>query len=1096
MPVPCRRIIVQRTTLLCGVFAWCVAGLVGHEAALAQPRGKAALEQFANPIPPDCHIPPKDLEPPDLPPDMNKVVRIVTINGYFQPELSTGSPEDMRNAKVSVEPKRGGYAWGKKCRGRVKFLFLSETGKPAPKTPSIPGGSTSSPPSSTGGSSTTQGSSGAPGHTVPGASGSTPPSTTSGQRDRPPATSPAPTTTTPPSSQAPVQTGGSDPCGPPPATPPRTVLVPEVKFLVERCTSVTSTCSATAKSGSGSSDCVTQCLQWSDPAIQGAPREKETIGLILPGGDRIEWGRGVAEGAQFSWFKYPDQGEEISGPVLELGQFSNGVAVREVEYGRYSTEVPVSLLPVWSSSTTAATKPKVTSTIKPIPIIKLNGSEQFKHLWYTDDNGQFTLSFANNAKAAGPSGAASMSATGGCPSGGNMVVELTLKKVQPSLLEEAQPFFEGVETQTFTLAPQETKELTGTLKKLLESIKTYKSDILFGARIAIKVWEEHKPETLLEDLAFGVYRFLDVADDEHKDGVVEMARTLADGPDKVVRLRELAMQVHPDAAVKFDSDNPQEFRVREEQGATSFRFDPKHSDRRERVSGTLVLSAKQDNRRIGSLRFKGTGELQNRIVFDVAKFIRALEKVVIIAKDPRNAQANPPSYMVHPALVPSEEWKEFDSPSKQAALAADIKARMQFLWEEAGLMPGIRWETRVDPENTVDFDFQLRENNDPKGGFPRAVTPGGADNLDAIREIVRDKDQWNKAELAFRLSKAINPGYKQTIEVWPDSLLEGIPPSPNNRVILTREQIVNAFAKTMVHEIGHSWSLDHPVKADLIPARTTLQQLVLKQELSRTATFQLSFHGQTTKPLPYFETDPATGANRQVSGSTIWPALLNLSSIGFENYTPIDPEWHLKKTPEFKATNRYGVFVYRCTYVLKNAQALRDEATNTGSEEAQSANLERVNLLIDRCNATPVNDRYFKFFIEFANHLRGADVDPITIIPSDAGAIALVEKGEKTFKVQTKNNKAGAKVRAIIDGYSEADVFSDLMADINDAAGDLKFREGLSLEPLKMALALNYTKEEVEKMVVKLYSAMDQAYARWETVSGFEGAAVKLAVKQ
>jgi hypothetical protein len=327
--------------------------------------------------------------------------------------------------------------------------------------------------------------------------------------------------------------------------------------------------------------------------------------------------------------------------------------------------------------------------------------------------------------------------------------------------------------------------------------------------------------------------------------------------------------------------------------------------------------------------------------------------------------------------------------------------------------------------------------------------------------------------LAFRLSRAINPEYRETIIVWPDSLLEEIPPSPKNQVILTRDQIVNTFAKTMIHEIGHSWSLDHPGKIYLTPVKDTLQKLVLKQELSRTATFQLSFHGQTTEPLPYFETNPEIPATRQGSGTTIWPALLNLSSTGYKNYDK----------------GGMGVYLYRCTYVIKEAQHLRDEAAKTELEEVKRRRLERVNLLIDQCTATPVNDRYFTFFFEFTEHLSGADVDRVTIIPPTAGAITIVEQGKKTFKVQTKRNQAGAVVSAKIDGdgfrYSEADLFSDLMADINDAAGNLLFREGLSLEPLKMALALNYTKADVEK-VVKLYSAMDKAYTEWGTPRGFE----------
>lgn len=1085
------QVIAQRTTLLCAVFAWCGAGLTGHEAALAQPSEKSILEQFANPIPPDCHIPPRDLEPPDLPPGTNKVVRIVTLNGYVQPELSTGSFEDMRNAKIAVEPKPGGYGWGEKCRGRVKFFFLSEVEQPSPKIPPSAGGSTSQPPPSAGGSSTTQGSSGASGQTSSGSSGSPPSSTVPVHTDPSPTNPPPPTPTTPPSSRTPVQTGGSDPCEPPPATPPRTVLVPEVKFLVERCTAVTSTCSATPKRRGGASDCVNQCLQWSAPAIQGAPGEKETIGLILPGGDRIEWGRGVAEGAQFTRFQHPYQGDDTPMPVLELAQFSNGVNIREVEAGKFSTEVPVSLLPVWSSSTTAVTKPKVTSTSTPVPIIKLNGSEQFKHLWYTDDNGQFTLSFANNAKAPRPSGAASSQATGGCPSGGNMVVEITLKTDQSFT---GQPFFAGVETQTFTLAPQKTKELTGTLKKFLDSIMTEESvihsDILFGAQITIKVWEEDKPGALLKDVAFGVYRFLDVADDEHTGGVVEMARTLADGPDHVVRLRELAMQVHPDAAVTFDSDNPEEINVREQNGATSFRFDPKKRDRREQVSGTVVLSANKDKRRVGSLHAKGSAEPQNRVVFDVTKFSDTLRQVMERAKDPRNAQQNPPSLLVHPALVPSAEWTLFETEPDRVRLAEDIKKRMEWLWNEAGLMPGIRWFPAVDPENTVDLAFELRENNHPNGGFARGVTPGAADNLAPIREIVRGKDQWNKAELAFRLSRAINLRYRHTIKVWPDSLLEEVPPSPLNpselnKVILTKDRIVNAFAKTMVHEIGHSWSLDHPAHIEPIADKDELQKLVLKDvsDPSSVETFQLSFHGQTTELLSFYQEDPKAPKQMIKMGSQpISDALLKLSSIGFANYE----------------TQGQGAFVYGCRFLLANAEdRLKDFAPSREDpsltpeqlerkREAHNRQREADRRVINLCKLEPAAVRDRTFYVEFTNHLTGANLNQLEIIPSAAGTITTVHDGEKSMKLKTKQDPKGSSVHvpAKIDGYKQADLYTDLMLNLTDVEGKLRFQEGISLEPLKMALALNYTKAEVQQ-VVDLYLAMDKAYTRWGK-AGFE----------
>lgn len=1056
-----KQAIVMIVLLIC-------SGFSVHEQAFAQSGVPSGSLPSSNPIPPDCTIPPKDLAAPDLPPGMNRVVRIVTLNGYFQPELSTGSLEDMRDAKVSVEPKSGGYTWGKKCKGRVKFLFLPDTDQPRSKTPSPEGGPTSSPPPSAGGSSTIQGPPGTPGSSQPSSSPPNPPSsTTPSQTDRPPTTPPAP----PPSTRPPVQTGGGDPCTPPPPISPRTVLVPDVKFLVERCTSFTSACEAAPKKGGGTSDCVSQCFRWAAPTVQGAPQEGETIGMILPGGDQIKWGRDIAAGAQFSRFTYLDRGEEISGPVLELGKFSNGVAIREVEYGRYSTEVPVSLLPVWALSTTAATVPKATSSSKstsankPIPVVTLNGNAQFRHQWHVDDGGTFTLFFKNDAQPSAASNTSPSSASGGCPAGGNMVVQLTLKQLQP--------FFDGLDTQTFTLAPQNTKTLTGRLTPLLDAIKTYESDILFGAWIEIRVWEENKPETLLEDRAFGVYRFLDVADDDHKDGTVAMARTLADGKGNVVRRRELSMQVHPDAELTFQSNNP-EFEIRVEQGMTAITFDPLKSETRTTRSGQLTLTAKKDNQKITWLAVKGTGEPQNRIVFDVAKFIAAMAEIQSFASNPQNAQDNPPSYFVHPAFIPEKEWREFYGQSKQASLAAAIKQRMETLWKDAGLMPGIKWVTTVDPANTVDFAFETRENNHPRSAFARAKTPpnnriggGGTDNLATIREIVKNRSQYNKAELAFRLSEAINPDYKQTITVWPDSLLEGIPPSPNNTLIFTRDQIVNAFAKTMVHEIGHSWSLDHPVKDATGGYISELQKLVLEDTpLGANKRFQLRFHGQTTGPLSFYEVDPDDASKqRKTGGAPIRDALVALSSIGKNNY----------EGSEAERSNQYGVFVYSCRWLL-----------NPSTSPADLTGFESLIAECTREQDPAVRDR--TFFFEFDNHLKGANVDQIEIVPLTAGAITTIVPGSSRAEVMTKNGN-----KALIDGYMEdthlgnrfTALSLDIMAQSTDAAGALHFRSGLSLEAAKMALALDYTKQDVEK-VVKYYSGLDTAYTRWGTERGFE----------
>ena len=268
--------------------------------------------------------------------------------------------------------------------------------------------------------------------------------------------------------------------------------------------------------------------------------------------------------------------------------------------------------------------------------------------------------------------------------------------------------------------------------------------------------------------------------------------------------------------------------------------------------------------------------------------------------------------------------------------------------------------------------------------------------------------------------------------------------------------------------------------------------------LSSSKTFRLSFHGQTTEPLSFYQEDPSQTETEikppiKTGSLLIEAALLKLSSIGFANYR----------------TQGQGVFVYGCRFLRANETRLlqpvatRSDNASISSEErdAREGTLKSYQRVIPLCplnSEAAVRDR--TFYVEFANHLGGADVNQMDIqmggiIPSTAGTITTVENGDETFEVQTQKNQSGEVVAtALIDGYSSAAAFTDLMADINDAAGKLHFRPGISMEPLKMALALNYTKADVEN-VVKLYSAMDQAYARWGTARGFEGAAVELAVK-
>ncbi len=1027
----------------CWLILLVCSGVGFTDSTYAQPNVATNAVPLASVPPEDCNVPPQDLVAPDLPPGTDRVVRIVSVNGYYRPELSTGSMADLRLAKLSVEPRRGGYRWGPKCRGTVKFFFLAAGDQPSNDEVPVSGTPKVAPSAPV---------------TSPSSMSTEPAPNWQDSADLPPALSPQSPSVSDQDTSADTRTmaGGrkDDPC-PPPGGAVNSVMLERVRFLVQRCSSVTSSCAATASPAGASGDCVTKCRQWSPPSIQGAPLEGETIGLILQDGERISWNAEVAKTARFKRIEYPDTGEEIHGPILERAQFSNGVTIREVEYGRFSAEVPVSLLGSRSTVSQNATDGSTTNSrparsAPPVSRITLNGKATFEHLWYTGDGGKFVLRFTNQGSGQSP---ADSSESGICPPSGTLVVHVVVKTLDP--------FFTGVVSQTFTLVSGASRNLTGTVDSLLQAMTSYQSDILLGARIEIRTWDELQPAAFIDDFWFGVYRFLDVADDKHADGTVEMARTLSDGKNGVVRQRKMALRVHPEAAVQFDSDDPSEFQVRVQQELGTFRFDPPIGDVRQQYSGRVILSSKSPLRRIGTLAMKGTGEPQNRILFNEGGFEKTLAGVLLLAKEPGNSSAKPPhGTFGHPALIPKPEWLQIESRSQRDALGLAIRRQMQLLWSEAGLLQGIRWTSSADLNNTIEFRYSTFDN---RKGFPRAKSI--VENQAAIfQDIIRKRHLWSKPELAFRLSQAINPGLRATIDLWPDSILEGVPPLPDNRVSQTSDQMARAFAKTMVHEIGHTWSLDHPVKTLEVGNNAELQKLVLADEpINSNRAIRLAFHGETTRLLPLIDPDDTPAKRVFIRPGTIRDALIGLPSIGVENFL----------------INDRGVTLYSCGYLVD--RSAWNEADLRAEEIAYRENL------VTLCQQTDLSEQNRTIFMRFSGHLSSANVDPIEIQPADGGTVTTVTEGSRVEELLVENGQP-----ALLDGYmvgSSANtifdkVTGDVMAQSSDVSGEQRFLEGLSLEAAKMALALNYTSEEVET-VVALYAGLDAAYRRFGKL-GFE----------
>ncbi len=643
--------------------------------------------------------------------------------------------------------------------------------------------------------------------------------------------------------------------------------------------------------------------------------------------------------------------------------------------------------------------------------------EPLEHQFFIDDKGEFELTISHVG-------------------GGPVDVELTLNLLpdtppgNPPRLPDDTPteFIEDLETEAFSLSPQEKKVFNVNVADLLPMIKHFERDILFGANVQIKAWPSGDSETLIFDDEFNIYRYLDVADDDHDDGIVAMARTLADGPDGVVRIRPLDLHIHENAAVELRVADPTDFAISSGPYPAAFVFNPRMRTKRDPdPPSTVVFLDTEQDESIGSIVIQGIAEPRNNIYFNESGFTATLREIITLARNDVNAGENPHDYSVHPALITADELTAFDTGPKRKDLAQKVKHRIQEeLW--GTLMEGIEWEKDVNQDNTIRINWSLRSNRHKKK--PYALGVSTPDNKPGIKAIIEDKDTWNRAELSFRLAEAINPNSStENIEVYLDSILEFHKGFGDNKLTLTQEQMKNAFAKTAVHEIAHTMSLRHSAQLGVREAKGGEFQelLVILDPYSDSTSFKLSLHRIETAEITLSHDDPIAWKMR------IFNPLLAARSIGIKNFPETD-------------TAAYGVTICKCSVV----------------QEGRDTNA--LSLTKEHCNGVPVAQAGRTFILQFESHLEGADIELVKIDPSFQGSVQELKKGETQL---TLKNKAGVLLRANLPN-AEKDI---MFGGFNDIEGILRFRPGVSLEVLKMALALDYTEEDVET-VIKVYEAV------------------------
>jgi len=1019
---------------------------------------QSELAQFEGPLPAGCIINEADLVAPPIPEGMTRAVRFVEINGNLRFSLTTGELAEFLLATNQVEPNPDGHNWGEGCRGRVRFAFVNDA--PAEPTDPSGGGQASSTVSSTGAQ--------------------------------------APTTTDGQSSSATVALIEPDEtqCTPPLSSSPQRVLVPDVRFLSRGCLASTTSVRPDAAVTVEYSRFPDSCTQWSEVVENGFVAEHSAIvGIVLPGGSRVSWGLDVGRSA--SWVEHerpPYQGEEYQGPILKESAFSNGVMISEEEKG-YATLVPVSLLPYWSGSQVALPKPEESAWPQPSPIFRLNSSTSFSDLFFGsdfeligDDDTGSTDGFTLELEALARNVNGQPIATTQCSE--NLVFEISTEF--PNAFQDGETVHEtpveffDITTQDQTGLPDdgmqvvlesgETYSFSAQLKHYLSRINEQHHDLLFGASITIKAWVENEPDEILDEVIFSVYRFVDASDDEHNGRSVAMARTLGDGPGKVVRKRRVDVAVvdSADFTIQAEGDNGFSFNRGEARSPSYFLFDPHQADERQRdLQDHLTIIRKSYNgsdiRQVTRLPIIGTAEPKNKVFFNIDTFEDVLSEIYIRSNTAEYAQlygdydvlpkkangsvdiSNTGSAQlsafsdflkVHPALITEDERAFLVHPAQQAALAEQIKTRMTNLWGQ--LMQGIEWTDAEDPDNTVKILWEVRKNLHWKSPFALGVSLNesggreGTDNYHELAVLVRTIDSYNDAEAAYRLSKAMNPGHRKDIHVYMDSILESHRGNPSNySPTLSEDEFIKAVSKTALHEAGHTFSLSHVVQ------RTGVSD----EELNEVQILRIP---QNVPEITFgFGSESLTLTQdklERINGEPSYKLTLGMTdfqNIGVANMNAEDPG------------EARGIYVIRC-----------DEDSKSF---AWVPHLVRSRCLLDDGGAgqdiwTVDNELWVA---TFANHLQGYDMPEITL---SNGSVETFRDG-KSYSYVEMNAVGNACQYAIIDtqdpkGPSQLAVLTDIMhGGLNDISGALSFHPKVSLELMKIALALDYSGTEAKDAI-------------------------------
>ncbi len=624
------------------------------------------------------------------------------------------------------------------------------------------------------------------------------------------------------------------------------------------------------------------------------------------------------------------------------------------------------------------------------------------HLFW-DDDGSFQLTISHAGSQVGTGG--------GQQGGGPATVEVTVH-APPGFLEG------DLVTQTFRLSPKEKKQFDVEVVDLLPLIRNFERDVLFGANVQIRAWPEGDPQTLVFEDEFNIYRYLDAGDAQHDDRSMSLAPTFRDGRDgDAIRKRQVELWgVHAEAEAEFEIDPAEEFRVEMATGSATFIFDPSAGDQSKLFIEDIQVRNKRKDRLAGLLFIEGKGTPTQKIFLNKRGLVRTLGQL---------ANRLWPEYHVHTALFTDDEAALLRSRSVRQRIADRVEARMVTLL--APVSPAIQivqnagdrktttvysWPTRLNGPRTgpgpipISADFwperigELEKVTHPTvGPFGHA---GEVDDANAMYRHVHDRGKYSRAELHYRLATVMNMTPAAAIDVFVDSILEHV--GTGEPLTLDEDQLVNAVAKTALHELGHTLGALHTaaVGVEDIAHDKLEQQRITWNGGQPDSWFILGFNGtEMVGPLP-----------RDATGDQIVEALCELRTIWGPNVMIPTGRSHEGDSPRWVEVRIGNVFEGADVPLLTAWSGDKNKPTGN---------------------------------------------DPNALLDVWVEAVTEGQVGNPTIVTKNGVQMLLHSTRGGIRG--DTDIMTGGM---NDIAGQLRFQPGLGLSGIRIGLHLSYDEQEMD----------------------------------